>query len=430
MLQSIIGLIAIVGLLALLAACGPTRQRAPAAPATATARTGTATPVATPQPAGDNAQEGGGAGLVPFQSFGLWINALLFAVAAAVIWFAGTRLERYTDAIANRTGMGQAFAGLLLLATATSLPEIATTTTATLTGNVQLAVYNLLGGVVMQTALIAVADLLVGEGAITHFTPRFSLLMEGVGLVLILGVALATMVVGGLLITVTIGDRSVGFGAGALALLGVYLLVMYVTHRAQGQPRWRPTPSDHQAGDGEDRHEQGQPARQDDQGQGDDQGTGKSLGKPALLFGLAALAVLVAGWAVARTGEALAGQTGLGTSFIGFTLVAIATSLPELSTTTAAARHKRYSMAISNIFGSNAFDVALLFLVALLAGGAVFQSVPAGALFAASLGIIMTCVYLWGMLEHSDRTVLRMGWDSAAVLVLYAGGLVALYLLR
>ena len=117
-----------------------------------------------------------------FQSFPIWANLVIFAVAAAIIWFAGTRLERYTDAISIRTGLGKAFLGLLLLATATSLPEIATTVTATLGGNVDLALHNLLGGVVMQTAVLAVVDLAVREGPLTRFTPKYVLLIEGVGL--------------------------------------------------------------------------------------------------------------------------------------------------------------------------------------------------------------------------------------------------------
>jgi cation:H+ antiporter len=62
---------------------------------------------------------------MPFRSFAsypLWLNALVFLLAAGTIWWAGVRLELYTDVIARRTGLGQAFAGMLLLAAATSLP--------------------------------------------------------------------------------------------------------------------------------------------------------------------------------------------------------------------------------------------------------------------------------------------------------------------
>jgi cation:H+ antiporter len=82
-----------------------------------------------------------------FARLGLWGNVGAFALAALAIFVAGSKLERCADRIGKRTGLGQLFAGMLLLAVATSLPEVATSTTAALRGEVQLAVNNLLGGV-------------------------------------------------------------------------------------------------------------------------------------------------------------------------------------------------------------------------------------------------------------------------------------------
>jgi cation:H+ antiporter len=128
-----------------------------------------------------------------FESYPLGLNALIFVIAAALIWVAGTTLERYADAISDRTGLGQAFTGVLLLSTATSLPEVATTITAVaLLNNPTLAVYNLIGGVALQTAILAVADRTQRQsGALTFFEPRFVLLMQGVGLLLLLQLAVA-----------------------------------------------------------------------------------------------------------------------------------------------------------------------------------------------------------------------------------------------
>jgi cation:H+ antiporter len=98
--------------------------------------------------------------LLSFDSYSLGFNAIIiFGFSAVLIWIAGTFLERYADAISDRTGLGQAFTGLLLLSTATSLPEVATTITAVaLLNNPTLAVYNLLGSVALQTCILAVAD--------------------------------------------------------------------------------------------------------------------------------------------------------------------------------------------------------------------------------------------------------------------------------
>ena len=115
----------------------------------------------------------------------------------------------------------------------------------------------------------------------------------------------------------------------------------------------------------------------------------------------------------------------------GVTLLALATSLPEISTTTAAARNGNYEAAFGNIFGSNAFNVVLLVLVAALAGGAAtLEAMSASTRFAAALGILLTSIYLWGLLERDDRTVLRMGWDSAAVVVIALAGFAVMYWLE
>jgi cation:H+ antiporter len=140
--------------------------------------------------------------------------------------------------------------------------------------------------------------------------------------------------------------------------------------------------------------------------------------------------VLVAGWAVAQSADVLAEQTGLGDAFLGATLLALATSLPEVSTTTAASRQGRYSMAISNVFGSNGFDVSLLFLAELLyRGGTIMEHAGGSVVFVAAIGAIMTSIYLWGMLERQDRTVLDVGWDSATALLVYLIGMITLFFL-
>jgi cation:H+ antiporter len=154
----------------------------------------------------------------------------------------------------------------------------------------------------------------------------------------------------------------------------------------------------------------------------------------ARLYGfssLSALAILAAGWALAQTGDALSEQTGLGASFIGVALVAGSTSLPELSTALGAVRAGNHQMAVSNILGTNCLEVALFFLAdGFYRGGPILAATDTSAIFAASLGLVVTCLYLVGLLERRDRTFLRMGYDSVAVLVAYSGGLVGLYFLR
>lgn len=351
-------------------------------------------------------------------SLPLWLNAVLFLPAAAAIWWAGTRLERLADVIARRTGLGHAFTGMLFLAAATSLPEVATTVTAILLlDNPTLAVHNLLGGVAMQTAILVVADRATRtQGALTYFSPRFVLLVEGLGLVLLLQITIAGIAAEGVPVVASVS-------LWLVLLVAAYVAMMFFVYKYQGRPRWTPSVAD-------DFPSEREQERRDDaetEGAEDERSTRRIW----MLFGVMSLVVLAGGWAATHTAEVLAEQTGLGPAFLGATLLAVATSLPELSTTIAAGRQGRYTVAISNVFGSNAFDVSLLLVADVLwRGGSVLQHAEMTVVFVSAVGAIMTCLYLWGLMEHDDKTVLGIGTDSAAVLAVYVAGMTVLYFMQ
>jgi cation:H+ antiporter len=349
-----------------------------------------------------------------FARLGLWGNVGAFALAALAIFVAGSKLEHYADRIGRRTGLGQLFAGMLLLAVATSLPEVATSTTAVLRGEVQLAVNNLLGGVIVQTMVLAAADALGSGRALTGRVPSFGLLIQGVGLVLILAV---TVAIAGL--DAHWKDARWFSAAGPNLIVLVYFVMQYVTMRTQAQPRWMPTRGREEESSPDDTTSPGAGEADED----------NSLAGLASRFLVAAVIVCGAGWLVVVCTEQIAEATGAATSVLGFTIVAFATSLPEVGTTMSAARRGHGLAAASNIFGSNAFDVALLGLVAGLAQGPIFAGFLIPSVFAASVGILLTGIYLLGMLERQDRTIARMGWDSAAVLLLGFAGIWVMFLL-
>ena len=345
------------------------------------------------------------------QSLPLWLNLVLFTGAAVVIWIAGTRLATYAEQLSGRTGLGEAFVGVVFLAIATSLPEIASTVTASSGGDAPLAVNNLLGGIVLLTAILAIADHISGGKALTHFVARSVLLLEAALVVALLGITVTGIGVGDL-------HGPFGIGAWPPLLFGGYLLGIYLVQVYRQGERWQPTDVDAEAG------EAGSTAQ-------DDVHAGWSTRRLSLAFGGGSLVILVAGTVVGRTGEALAGQSGLGGSFIGVTLLALATSLPELSSTIAAARIGAYSLAISNIFGTTMLLPALLFPVDIAyRSGPILDEVGRSATFAAGIGIVVTAIYLAGLVEHRNRTVAGIGLDSAAVGLIFSASLIVQYLLR
>lgn len=350
---------------------------------------------------------------MPFDLSGLPVpaNLGLFAAAAALTWFAGARLSLYADAIAERTGLGHAFVGALLLGGATSLPEIATSVTASVMGNSTMAVSNLMGGLAMQIAVLAVVDAWLVRGALTFEAPEPALMHSGVLLILVITLGLAGF---------STDDVEIlpGVGAWPIAITLAWIASMWFLHRFEGTSSWSPEDVPDEV------YERGETVVAERAGLDED----VSKVRLAALFAFHAGLVLLAGSTVSVVADALVEQTGLGSGFVGATLVALATSLPEVSTVAGAVRVGAYSMAIANIFGTNTLEVALL-LLADIADGAplVVDTVGDSAVLLGSMGIGLTALYLWGMLERRDRTILRMGTDSALVLASYLAGLGLLY---
>lgn len=346
-----------------------------------------------------------------FDTLSVWTNLAMFAGAAIVVWIAGTKLATQADAISERTGLGKAFLGLILLGVATSLPEIATTITAAVLGNIPLLAGNLLGGVALQTTLLAVVDVVAVRGALTFFSPQPVLLFQAVMQLLLLSLAMAASTAGEPIAVAGLGLTSILLAAG-------YVLTVSLSRPGDDRlPQWQATnvPEETAA------EQREQPSRLGH----------LSNGSLFTYAAISAFAILVAGWALAHIGDTLAEQTGLGASFVGVALLAASTSLPELSTSLAAVRAGNYQMAVSNILGTNCLTVALFFLGDVVyRGGPVLAATDSSAVFAGSLAMVLTCLYLVGMLERRDRTFLRMGYDSVAVLVAYSAGLVGLYFLK
>ncbi|WP_206028567.1 sodium:calcium antiporter [Thalassoroseus pseudoceratinae] len=349
--------------------------------------------------------------LISFQHLPLVMNVAIFAAAAAVIWLAGFRLSIYADAIAERKQLGRAFVGTLLLGVATSLPEIATSITAASLGNATLAASNLMGGVATQVAVLAVVDWFFVRGALTFFSPKPVLLLSGVLLMMQISLALAAMAAGEFF-------SLLGIGLWPAILLGTYVMFVFSLYRYEGRDRWAAVDIPDAAYE--------EQVSQIDQSRYQDFAFAQLVFRFLFYAGL----IVIAGWAVSTSADALAEQTGLGSGFVGATILAIATSLPEISTTLGAVRVGAYTMAIANIFGTNTLEVGLLFVADIAyRDGLMIEQVDRAAQFVAALGALVTGIYLWGLLERQNNTILGMGVDSALVLVAWLIGMIGLHFL-
>ncbi|MEZ5828246.1 MAG: sodium:calcium antiporter [Hyphomicrobiales bacterium] len=338
----------------------------------------------------------------------LLLNLAIFVAAASGVWFAGGRLAIYADAIADRKRIGHAFMGLVFVAAATSLPEMVVTLYGALTGEAQLVLGNMFGGITMQTAILAIADVSIAAMALTSYPRGPASALEATLLIALLAMLLGLHAVGEFALPFGVGLGTLFLG---LAYVGIVMMLREYDKSDIWVPVEVPETSEPLVGDV----------------------APKALDRvtfPTLVWGFAllALVILVCGLALTATAAAISEQTGLASSFIGVTLLASATSLPEVSTTLAAVRIGAYSMAISNIFGSNLLMVALVLPADLFYTGApILGAIDQATAFALISGVLVTAIYLAGLLIRSRRTILGMGLDSALVLVVYALTLVVFY---
>lgn len=332
---------------------------------------------------------------LPFDDLSLIWLAAIFAASATAVWFAGWRLAGLVDGIANKTGVGQAFMGMLLLGGITSLPEVAAVSTSAAIGNAPLAVNNLLGTASINILLLALADVVYGRGALTVVAARPATLMQGV-----LSMLLATVVA----LVATVGDVAIfGVGVGSTVLAIAAVWAVWLSSGFERRHTW-------EAVGAVDEEDQKPEAR----------------GLRGLIFGTVACAILIlaAGFLLSSTADVIATKTGMAAGLVGFVLVGFATSLPEVSSITAAVRLKRYQLAIGDVFGTNIFNIMLIFLADLLfRGDAVLARAGRFEVVGAVLAILMTGIFIVGLLERKDKAVLRMGYDSLAAIIAFGMGL-------
>lgn len=348
-----------------------------------------------------------------FTNFPLPVNAAFFFVFAGAIWIAGTRLTRLADAIGDTMGIGRALMGLVYLAAITELPELVTTAAAAYAGDAPLALGNMFGGIVMQTAVLAVADAFAIHAVITAYPRKPTPILEGILLILLLSGILGIVSVGEI-------DLFAGIGLGTVMLAGAYIGAIILLNAYDKNHAWRPV----------DLPEFASLDNDDDDTQ---HNSFRGLTKRALVLAtiMAAVVILVCGLLLVEVASSLASQTGLGSGFIGVTLLAASTSLPELSTTIAAVRMGAYTMAISNIFGSNLVMVFVLFPADIFyTDGPILEQADETAGLALLAGIFVTAIYAIGLLIKHKPRIMGVGLDSLVVMIIYMLSLVAFYFVR
>jgi cation:H+ antiporter len=350
--------------------------------------------------------------VINFSTLPLQSLVILFVAAAIVVWIAGSRLALCGDELAERFKLTREFVGLILLATVTEFPEIVTTITAARVDNAALVLGNMFGGITMQTAILAVVDVFVVHRALTSWPRKPTQTLVAAMLIVLLSLLLAVTI---------FGDRELAWniGVGAVILSCAYPVVIALLRSFDEKQSWAPI-------DYPDESEN-YVGRRPPTNKLEDLSSRTLIVRTVLLSAI----ILVSGIVLAMSADGIANVSSLGSSFVGTSMLAAATSLPELSTTIAAARIGAYTMAIANIFGSNLIMLALI-LPADIAyrDGTILAEADRSAQFILAVGIIVTAIYVVGLLVRRTPAFLGAGADSWTVAAIYLGSLFALYAMQ
>ena len=345
-----------------------------------------------------------------FQSLPLFALILIFIGGAVAVWIAGIQLSNTTDVLSSRLGLGEALGGLLFLSIATNLPEIAITATAGLAHNIGIAIGNILGGIAIQTVVLVIMDVfgLGRRDALTYRSDSLQLILEAVLVVAVLVIAIMGTQLPRSLIFLRLAP-------GDVLIVLTWLVGVWLIGKARTGLPWE------------------QRGREPDifQPEKTENGQSKtekwSTTRVILVFILASLVTLLAGVVLEESGNAIANDVGLSGVLFGATILAATTSLPELSTGLTSVRIGDYALAVSDIFGGNAFLPTLFLLATLLSGQSALPQAKNSDIYLASLGILLTAVYIYGLIFRPRRQILNMGIDSFVVLILYIVGTIGLF---
>lgn len=318
---------------------------------------------------------------------------LHFLVLAAIVAGAGTVLARAADAIAAATGLGRLLVGSVLLAAATSLPELAVDVAAVRAGHVDLAAGDLFGSSLMNLLILAGIDLSRRNGRKMLSREAASHALSATLAIAVTGLAGCAILTAGKLPAVAF----LGIGGWSWAILIAYLLgarMLFIDQRISA--RLAPDEMSGERG---------------------------GIWRPAATFLVAAAVLVTAGPRLAAVAAEIADRSGLGGTFVGTTLVALTTSLPELVASLVAVRLGAVDLAIGNVFGSNAFNMIMFVPLDAVCPGSLFESVSTTHAVTAFAVIVATAITVLGQLYHVERRLPLLEPDALLVMLVIIGAL-------
>ncbi len=323
----------------------------------------------------------------------LW---LLFFACAIIIILVGIKLTHYGDIIAEKSGLGRLWIGAALIPLATSLPEIASSSSAALINAPDLAIGNIFGSIMFNLLIIAVIDFAHGPG------PLFKEVNIGQILTAILGIFL--FAIASLSMLIKSSTLIFGVGIDSLFIFIIYFLGMLLIFRYSKKNR----PKDIMENPEENY-------------------SAYSLIQTNIKFIVAGIIIVFTAMELAKIANHLAEITGWGSTFMGTIMLAIITSLPELVTSIAAIKIKAYDLALGIILGANIINMTIPFFSDVFYSGAPILSVVSSQyIISALMAIILTSIAIASVVYKPRKAIFHL--DIAAWLILF-GYFLGIYLI-
>lgn len=279
--------------------------------------------------------------------------------------------------IADKLHIPQLIIGLTIVAMGTSAPEAAISISASIQGNADIAIGNILGSNILNILIILGITSIITPLAVQKSTVRYE-----IPFVIIISIILGL---------IGIFDNSVGFIDGILLWL---LFIAYLTYLFIMTKKGKI-----QAEETIDENNNKKP---------------KKVWQ-LILFGIIGIALVVLGSNITvNAATEIATMFGMSERFIGLTIVALGTSLPELVTSVTAALKKNADIAVGNIVGSNIFNILFVIGTSALITPVSYQS----QFFIDSIICVATAILLLLLVLNKDRKLKR--WGGIVMLLCYA----------
>jgi len=332
---------------------------------------------------------------------------LIFAVLAGFIIMVGKKLSLYGDAIGDLTGIEKSWIGIVMLAAVTSLPEMVTSISATVMGNPEMAVSNIFGSNLFNIFVVFIVDIFVLRSTSLSSNVSSKNFMAGfwsiiLTLIFLLGFMFPR-------------EGIMNISLFSLIILGVYFIAMKSIYVYE-----------HQQNDefSEKLEEEIKEFHEIEEG-------GITLSQAKKGFAINAFFVIVLGTGLSFVGDRIACTPffgiELGKSFVGLILIALATSLPELTVSIEAIKLKSYDMAAGNLLGSNIFNITILFIVDLfLKDHYIYRSLGGFHKMTAIFSILILLVFMMGIMFEKKKK----RYDTYVIGLVYFVSMYILYIKR